>query len=287
MRLFTKRYSKPNDSNKEFVRVDKGGWSRCVKGNPTDGACDVLSNCVGYACGRFNEIYNEIMGTTGMKYYALNCNAEDFVERAKEWYPELQFSDKPQPGAIICWRKGEIGVHSDGAGHVAVVEEVIDDNTIKTSESAYGGTAFYVSTRNNDNGRWGIGSAYSFRTFILNPAVTMVEPVDRDKSKDQIEVVGTLLRMRRTPDDTISSNIWGSFCPVGIYNIMETTKVKGKEWGDTWYKIDDNVWIAGVNNTTRFLAKENDSELDILRKENAELKARLEKIRKAGGWKDE
>lgn len=278
MKLFTKRYTRPDSSNKEFVRTGKGGWSKCCQGSPTDSACDALANCVGYACGRFNEIYNEIMGTTGMKYYALNCNAENFIERAKEYYPELQFSDKPQPGAIICWAKGKVGVGSDGAGHVAIVEEVIDDNTIKTSESAYGGTAFYVSTRKNDNGRWGLGSAYSFRAFILNPAVSMVEPVERDKAKDQIQVVGTLLRMRRTPDDTISTNIWGSYCPIGIFNIMETKKAKDKTWGDTWYKIDDDVWVAGVNGTVKFLAKEDDSELDILRKENARLKKLLKEI---------
>lgn len=278
MRLFTKRYSRPTSANKEFVRTGKGGWSQCCQGSPTDSACDSLANCVGYACGRFNEIYNEIMGTSGMKYPYLNCNAENFPERCKSYYPELVFSDKPMPGAIICWAKGKPGVSEDGAGHVAVVEEVIDDNTIKTSESAYGGTAFYVSTRKNDNGRWGIGSAYSFRCFILNPAVSLVGPVERDKAKDQIEVVGTLLRMRRTPDDTISSNIYGAYCPVGIFNIMETKKVEDKSWGDTWYKIDDDVWVAGVNGTVKFLAKEDSSELDELRKENARLKSLLKEI---------
>ena len=101
MKAFTKRYSKPTASNLEYVRTGKGGWSRCCQGSPTDAACDSLANCVGYACGRFNEIYNEIMGTTGMKYYGLNCNAENFVERAKEMYPELEFSKDPVVGGII------------------------------------------------------------------------------------------------------------------------------------------------------------------------------------------
>ena len=278
MKLFTIRTTKPNAGNKEYIRTAKGGWSKCCQGAPTDGICDSLANCVGYACGRFNEIYNEIMGTTGMKYYGLNCNAENFIERAKEMYPELQFSDKPQPGAIICWSKGKAGVGSDGAGHVEVVEQVISDEEIRTSASAYNGTAFFTATRKYNNGNWVDWKDYHFRAFILNPAVTMVEPVERDKAKDQIQVVGTLLRMRRTPDDTIKTNIWGTYCPLGIFNIMETKKVKDKTWGDTWYKIDDDVWVAGVNETVKFLAKENDSELDILRKENARLKKLLKDI---------
>ena len=52
-----------------------------------------------------------------------------------------------------------------------MVERINNDGTIYTSESAYGGTAFYNSTRSNANGRWGIGSAYSFRGCIINPSV--------------------------------------------------------------------------------------------------------------------
>lgn len=279
---FTKRYTRPNASNLEYVTTKKGGWSRCIQGKPLDSACDVYSNCVGHACARFNEIYNEIMDTTGMKYYALNCNAENFIERAKEYYPELQFSDYPQEGAIIVWQKGEVGKGDDGAGHVAVVEDVIDDETIKTSESAYGGTAFYVSTRKKGDGNWGLNGTYKFRKFILNPAVFLVKPVERDTLVDQIKVITTVLRMRRTPDDTIKSNIWGTFCPTGIFNVIEKKKVEGKSWGDTWYRIEDNVWIAGVEET-EFLPKKKD-EVEELRRENAELKARLEDIGKAGGW---
>lgn len=278
---FTKRYTRPTAANLEYVRREKGGWSQCVKGSPTDSACDSLANCVGYACGRFNEIINEMRGTKGLTYPYLNNNAEDWVERIKKMYPDLKFSDHAQAGAIMCWAKGQAGKDSDGAGHVAIVEEVIDDNTIKTSESAYGGTAFYVSTRKNDNGRWGLGSAYTFRTFILNPAVVLVEPVARDTSVDQIEVITTVLRMRSTPDDSIKTNIWGSFAPVGLYNVLETKKVKAS-WGDTWYRIGDDIWIAGVEETKFY--EGDSSELVKLRLENAELKARLEEIRKAGKW---
>lgn len=262
VKAFTKRYSKPTASNLEYVRTGKGGWSRCCQGSPTDSACDSLANCVGYACGRFNEIYNEIMGTTGMKYYALNCNAENFIERAKDWYPELQFSADPVEGGIICWAKGKVGVGDDGAGHVAICEEILERDAngrptkIKTSESAYQGTAFYVSTRTNDNGRWGMREGYSYRMSIVNPAIgygVNVVPVDRDIWKDQVEVKVKDLNMRAEP--TTASGRYG-FCPVGIFNVNETKVAAGY----TWYNINGGVWIAdcdGVDKTEQveFLPK--------------------------------
>ena len=162
--MFTQRTSKPGAGNKNYITRGAGGWNTCIKGYPQDKQCDVLSNCVGYASGRFNEIYNELTGHTGHKYTNLNCNAEGFIERAKA--AGLEVHSTPKAGAIICW-----GGAGDLAGHVEVVERVIDNNTIYTSASNYGGTAFYNSTRKNNNGRWGIGSSYSFRGFIYNPAV--------------------------------------------------------------------------------------------------------------------
>ena len=71
----------------------------------------------------------------------------------------------------MCWQKGSISSHSDGAGHVAIVERIDGKNQIYTSESAYGGSAFYNATRTNSNERWGMGTAYKFRGCIVNPAI--------------------------------------------------------------------------------------------------------------------
>ena len=132
-----------------------------------------------------------MFGTTGNRYYYLNCNAENFVERAQAKYPELKFSDDPVLGAIMCWRKGGLG-SSDGAGHVEFVEKVIDNNTVVTTASNYGGTAFYTSTRKRNSGNgWGLGSPYAFRYFIYNPdmVIKVPLPVDRDEWVDQLEVL--------------------------------------------------------------------------------------------------
>ena len=122
------RTSKPSAGNKFYITKSKGGYSTCIQGKPTDSKCNVLANCVGYACGRFNEIIGS------MKYSSLNCNAENFIERAKNTYG-LEISDVPTLGGIMVWQKGSTLSGNDGAGHVAIVEKIIDSNTIYTSES--------------------------------------------------------------------------------------------------------------------------------------------------------
>lgn len=191
--MFQMRTSKPGSGNKFYITDESGGYSKCIKGNPTDKNCDVLSNCVGYACGRFNEIIGK------MKYPYLNCNAERFIERAKE--AGLEIGNTPKVGAIICWSVGSINTGNDGAGHVEVVEKVIDNNTIYTSASNYGGTAFYNATRRNTNGRWGIGSSYTFRGFIYNPAVQdepeptpAPTPSDKFNIGDKVYIEGNLYK---------------------------------------------------------------------------------------------
>lgn len=176
------RTTKPTSGNKFFITKSKGGYSTCIQGSPTDSQCNVLSNCVGYACGRFNEIIG------AMKYPSLNCNAENFIERAKNTYG-LEISSVPTLGGIMVWQKGTLS-GNDGAGHVAVVEKIIDSNTIYTSESGYGGSAFWNSTRRNTNGRWGLGSVYTFRGCIVNPAIgKVVAPTPTPSAKKSVDEV--------------------------------------------------------------------------------------------------
>ena len=163
---FSIRTYKPS-GNKNYITTGSGGWNTCIKGYPMDPNANVLANCVGYASGRFNEIINEARGTTGCTYKGLNCNAEWFVERARE--AGLKMGSTPKVGSIICWQKGTVDGGGDGAGHVAIVERVNSDGSIYTSESGYGSTAFWNQTRNNSNGRWGCGSGYSLRAFIYLP----------------------------------------------------------------------------------------------------------------------
>lgn len=217
-----------------------GGYSYAVKGNPTDSKANVLANCVGYANGRFAEIIHELTGHNGIQYQ-LVCNAEQFIERAKNY--GLTISSKPTLGGIMVWQKGATLSGNDGAGHVAVVERINSDGSIYLSESGYGASkSFWNSTRTNSNGRWGEGSGYKFRGCIVNPAVKdepikkVGTPVERNKCTQQIEVITDTLRARKEPN--LKGEVLG-YVKQGIYNVKGVKDADGYRW----YKAED-FWLA-------------------------------------------
>ena len=246
LKMFKIRTTKPVKGNKFYTRKASGGYSPCIKGKPTD-ACDVLANCVGYADGRFNEIYSELTGFEGMKYPNLNCNAENFIERAKSY--GLEISKIPVKGGIMVWQKGTLS-SQDGAGHVAPVEEILSFSSpnvvskIYTSESGYNNKAFWNSIRTNNNGRWGSGSAYKFRGCIVNPSVKMpaiTHIVNRDTTKNQLKLnEGLNIRLGI---ETTSESI-GFVNKGAIFNWY--AKKEGKS--SYWYAINEEQtqWLAGT-----------------------------------------
>lgn len=161
MAVFKPRTTKPEAGNKYYITKSKGGYSNAIQGKPTDPDCNVLSNCVGYAYGRFNEI-----GGYGCCKYLSPVNAENFIQYAGG----LEVGQTPKLGACMVWRKGATLSNSDGAGHVAIVEKIISSTQIVTSESGWNSSAFWTKTRNKGNGNWGSGSGYTFLGFIYNPA---------------------------------------------------------------------------------------------------------------------
>ena len=171
---FKPRMSRPEAGNKYYITKANGGYSNAIKGKPVDQYCDVLSNCVGYAYGRFNEI-----GGYGSCKYLSPVNAENFIEYANG----LSVGQTPKLGSCMVWRKGTTLKGDDGAGHVAIVEKIISDTEIVTSESGYGSsTPFYTKTRKKGDGNWGQSSAYAFRGFIYNPAVADEQPKSNTQS---------------------------------------------------------------------------------------------------------
>ena len=175
------RTSCPNN-NKYYITTGSGGWNKAIVGKPTKAGANVLANCVGYANGRFAEI----IGKDKIEYQ-LVCNAENFIEKAKQY--GLQISDKPVLGGIMVW-----GGNGSLAGHVAIVERIDNDNQIYTSESAYGGSAFYNATRTNYNGRWGMSSNYWFRGCIINPSNPQPDP--KPSGDSQIRYIQSKLNER-------------------------------------------------------------------------------------------
>lgn len=164
MATFKPRLTKPENGNPYYNTRAKGGYSNAIQGKPTDAGCNVLANCVGYAYGRFNEI-----GGYGYCKYLSPVNAENFIQYAGG----LKVGQTPKLGACMVWRKGATLSNSDGAGHVAIVEKVISNTQVVTSESGYNASKpFWTQTRNKGNGNWGAGSGYTFLGFIYNPAVS-------------------------------------------------------------------------------------------------------------------
>ena len=176
--MFKPRMTKPEAGNPYYNTVANGGYSGCIVGNPTDKGCNVLANCVGYAAGRFNEI----IGKPDMRYFKFAPNAEDFYDTAIA--AGLEVGTKPQLGAIIVWAKGKTWTSADGAGHVAVVEEIKSDGSIITSESGYGcASPFWTSHRYKESGNWGAGTQYRFLGFIYQPASEIPERVIKEGDK--------------------------------------------------------------------------------------------------------
>ena len=253
--------SKPKKTDRYaylYNNASKGGKSRCITGKPADSDCNVLCNCVGWACGRFNHIYNLLTGFDGIKYPNFCCNAENFIEVAKAY--GLSVGLTPKAGAIMVWQKGATLKNSDGAGHVAVVESVISSTSVKTSESGYNSFAFKNRIRSKgSDGNWGTSGKYHFRGFIYNPAVkdtTVVKestttviavPVARNTNVNQIQVMVNNLRIRDNNGKSIGH------AKQGYYNYTATENMGGY----TRYKIANNNWIAYDHSWAKLLPASN------------------------------
>lgn len=232
-----KRLEAPAANNKYYISDDYGGYNKCIIRNSATGS--VLPNCVGYAWGRFSEIM-------GKPSNLCTYNAENWWG-AKDGYERGQ---TPKPGAVICWRKGAAYNQADGAGHVAVVEEVYSNGDILTSNSDYYGKSFYTRVYTKASG-YNLGSAYTFQGFIYNPAVEeevipngiVGKPVAEDSTKDQVKVLVTGIRVRKRPE--LNDAVILGFIAPGVYNVYEQRDMRHEASnGYLWYRFDDSMWIA-------------------------------------------
>lgn len=179
--MFKPRLTKPESGNPYYNRLANGGYSGAILGSPTDKGCNVLANCVGYAAGRFNEI----IGKGKYVYFQYPPNAEDFYDSGKQ--QGLKVGKEPELGAIIVWAKGKTWTSADGAGHVAVVEQIQADGSIITSESGWGcASPFWTTHRYKGNGNWGAGTEYRFLGFVYQPETQQAERMIKkgDKGAD-------------------------------------------------------------------------------------------------------
>ena len=153
---FVPRLTRPEAGNKYYITKSAGGWSPAIKGKPTDPINNVLCNCVGYSIGRFHEIAN----CPAMNLFD-PIDADEIYDNAIQH--GLKASSKPALGALMCWRD------KNGGGHVAIVEEIIDENTVNSSNSGWNSDAFYMSVRKKGSGNWHSDPDRIFLGFILQP----------------------------------------------------------------------------------------------------------------------
>ena len=157
MFVFKARLTRPEKGNKYYMTISSGGYSRAIKGKPTDSQCDVLSNCVGYAYGRFHEI----CACTTMNLFD-PVNAENIFQNAIQHGRKV--GTTPKLGAAIVWQQGATLTSSDGAGHIAIVEKINEDGSIVISESGWNCTnPFWTSTLKPP---YAYGNGYKLLGFI-------------------------------------------------------------------------------------------------------------------------
>jgi len=162
MNEYTKRLTAPTISNRYY-------YENNIFYNSGYG----MPNCTAYAWGRFYELTNERpkLSTSNAELW---YNYNDGYERGTT----------PKLGAIAVWSKGQIGTGNDGGGHVGIVEEIYEDGSILTSNSAYNSTNFYTQVIKNDYRLTG----YNFLGFIYNP-IDFTKTVSLDKTKSlQLEL---------------------------------------------------------------------------------------------------
>jgi len=152
MSRFRPRLTPPEVGDPLWTNVNYGGYNRCIVRDFDTGS--VLPNCTGYVHGRFMEL----SGSTSCPMSLGNADSyfgyDDGLPRGTE----------PALGATLCFSGGM-------AGHVCVVEEIIDENTIRTSDSNYSSDYFTTYIRYRQYGWQWAGSNMTYQGCIYNPYI--------------------------------------------------------------------------------------------------------------------
>lgn len=164
-----------------FISWKKGGYASAMVIDKTTGY--VLPNCVGWANGRMIYLRDKYLNKKdAVDWHIPCCNAEDWFEQAKK--NGLKTGSEPKLGAAIVWKSGTLHNTSDGAGHVAIVEEIKANGDIVCSNSGRGAAIdFWMSTHTkasgyklNDKSEF-LGFIYCGVAFQAPKSSSVTEPV--------------------------------------------------------------------------------------------------------------
>lgn len=156
---YTPRLNAPSTNDRRWINVDYNGYNRCIVIGQ-DGS--VLPNCTGYTHGRAMEIAGVTSDTLGLS----------FRDAVYYWYDSSTDwirTQTPSLGAVLCFGQGSsIGT----PGHVCIVERIIDNDTIITSDSNYNAERFVLRTRHRSlDWNFYSGSPLVCLGFLKNPYV--------------------------------------------------------------------------------------------------------------------
>jgi len=159
---YTPRLTAPAANDPRWIQVSSGGYNQCIYGS--DGPPSVLPDCTGYVHGRVMEIRGVNTDDGGLSF----GNGETYWNGSSpDWIQESE----PSLGAVACYYTNN--TQDRQPGHVAIVEQIIDADTIVVSESNYGGSRWDLVTCYRQYGwRPSAGWNVSPYGFLKNPYVT-------------------------------------------------------------------------------------------------------------------
>lgn len=159
---YTPRKTRPANGDKRWTQTPHG-YNAQIIGSPTAWAYSVLANCTGYVHGRWMEL-----GNTNTEYNLSNGHAKSYWGHADGY----ERGQEPRLGAVLCMGGGS-------NGHVAIVEEILDNGDIMCSESNWGAAVFEYVRRYKSLGYRRSSSSASiggFQGFIYHPGISPEPP---------------------------------------------------------------------------------------------------------------
>lgn len=220
MAKYTPRTTAPSTSDKNFIHTSYGGYNSCI--HIGGGSC--LPNCVGYCWGTWRSLL-------GYAPALSRNNAENWWGYTADGYERGQ---TPRLGAVMCWRKGKAGDSSDGAGHVAIVEQIKANGDIVASESDYYGARWQLKTYTKSSGYY-LGSGFIFQGFIYlpidfdedEPSIKVEDIPEKIYAKGDYRVTdASLLNVRKGPGTNYSKKKYSEFTKNARAQIYELVRYK-------------------------------------------------------------
>lgn len=160
MSEYVPRLTAPAADDPRWIMSSYGGYNDCIAGS--DGPPSVLPNCTGYVHGRCMEIAGVTSDDLGLSF---GDAVQYYTESSSDW----EQSSEPSLGAVVCYRSlPSWSLDAPHPGHVAIVEKIIDNDTIVISQSDFGGARFstWTCTRASN---WTPFINVSFIGFLKNP----------------------------------------------------------------------------------------------------------------------